>query len=209
MQASTSLKRGLQPARATETTVPTSAAITGPAYATPGAPAPAPVPTAATPAPAGATPAPTTLGSDLCAVVAYLHKNCNSEVLEAFGALELTLTQIKLLHYLEQARSAVTLKRAAELVHVSFPAASRAVEDLVRRGYVERSEDHDDRRYKRVAPTEAGLAVTRRLAAARLHGLEQFTQTLTDHERRTLGPALSLLLQRPDVAACRPEGSTS
>lgn len=148
----------------------------------------------------------TDLASDLCAVVAYLHKNCNSEVLEAFGALELTLTQIKLLHYIEERPSAVTLKQAAELVRISLPAASRTVDDLVRRGYVQRSEDHDDRRCKRIRPTEAGLAVTRRLAAARLHGLEQFTQTLTEPERRALAAALSELLRRPDVAACRPEG---
>ncbi len=148
------------------------------------------------------------LASDLCAFVAYLHKNCNSDVLEAFGALELTLTQIKLLHYLEERSSAVTLKQAAELVRISLPAASRMVEDLVRRGYVERSEDHEDRRCKRVAPTEAGLAVTRRLGAARLHGLGQFTQTLTDPERSALAAALAVLLQRPDVAACRPEGPT-
>jgi len=148
------------------------------------------------------------IASDLCAVVAYLHKNCNSDVLEAFGALELTLTQIKLLHYLEEHTGAVTLKQAAELVRISLPAASRTVDDLVRRGYVERTEDRDDRRCKRVRPTETGLAVTRRLAAARLHGLEQFTQTLTDPERRTLRTALAALLQRPDVAACRPEGPT-
>ena len=31
----------------------------------------------------------------------FLHKNCNSDLFEAVGALELTLTQIKLLHHLE------------------------------------------------------------------------------------------------------------
>ena len=53
--------------------------------------------------------------------------------------------------------------------------------------------------------TDAGRAVIRRLNAARLSGLEQFAQNLTDTERRALAGALSTLLGREDVAACRPE----
>jgi DNA-binding MarR family transcriptional regulator len=156
-------------------------------------------------APTG-TPAPTPLAGDLYALVVYLHKNCNSDLFAAVGALELTLTQIKLLHHLEDQARELTLKEAAELVLVSLPAASRTVDDLVRRGFVERHEDVEDRRMKRVLLTEAGRSVIRRLNAARLSGLEQFTQTLTDAERRKLSGALSQLLERADVAACRPEG---
>jgi len=47
--------------------------------------------------------------------------------------------------------------------------------------------------------------VTRRLNAARLSGLEQFARTLTTPERHSLANALSELLQRDDIAACRPE----
>ena len=43
---------------------------------------------------------------------------------------------------------------------------------------------------KRVSLTDAGRAVIRRLNAARLSGLEQFTETLTDAERRKLAGAL-------------------
>jgi DNA-binding MarR family transcriptional regulator len=57
--------------------------------------------------------------------------------------------------------------------------------------------------------TESGRSVTRRLNAARLGGLEQFTQTLTDAERDSLSQALSKLLERDQVAACRPEGIAS
>ncbi len=66
-----------------------------------------------------------TLASDLYALVIYLHKDCNSALFEAVGALDLTLTQIKLLHHLEEAAQPLTLKDAAELVKVSLPAASR------------------------------------------------------------------------------------
>jgi DNA-binding MarR family transcriptional regulator len=148
------------------------------------------------------------LAQDLYALVVYVHKNCNSDLFEAVGALDLTLTQIKLLHHLEDADRELTLKDASELVLLSLPAMSRTVDDLVRRGFVERHEDTVDRRMKRVTLTDTGRAVSRRLNAARLSGLEQFTATLTDAEREALAGALSTLLDRPDLAACRPEGLT-
>jgi DNA-binding MarR family transcriptional regulator len=139
------------------------------------------------------------------AIVVYLHKDCNSDLFEAVGALELSLTQIKLLHHLEDADRELTLKEGAELVRVSLPAASRMVDELVHRGFVERREDAQDRRMKRIRLTDEGRAVIRRLNAARLSGLQKFTETLADTERRKLAAALSKLLERPEIAACRPE----
>lgn len=146
------------------------------------------------------------LAANLYALVIYLHKNCNSDLFEAVGTLELSLSQIKLLHHLEDGSSELTLKEAAESVHVSLPAASRMVDDLVRRGYVVRNEDAEDRRMKRVRLTDDGRAVIRRLNAARLSGFESFAQTLTETEHEQLARALATLLeQRPDLAECRPE----
>ena len=146
------------------------------------------------------------LAADLYALVIYLHKHCNSDLFEAVGTLELSLSQIKLLHHLDDASSELTLKEAAESVHVSLPAASRMVDDLVRRGFVLRNEDAEDRRMKRVRLTDAGGAVIRRLNAARLIGFESFAQTLNHTEHEQLAQALATLLeQRPDLAACRPE----
>lgn len=146
------------------------------------------------------------LAANLYALVIYLHKNCNSDLFEAVGTLELSLSQIKLLHHLEDGSSELTLKEAAESVHVSLPAASRMVDDLVRRGYVVRNEDAEDRRMKRVRLTDDGRAVIRRLNAARLSGFESFAQTLTETEHEQLAQALATLLeQRPDLAECRPE----
>jgi DNA-binding MarR family transcriptional regulator len=148
----------------------------------------------------------TDLAKGLYALVVFLHKNCNSDLFEAVGALELTLSQIKLLHHLEGAPRELTLKQGAELIRVSLPAASRMVDELVRRRFVERREDAEDRRMKRIRLTDAGRSVIRRLNAARLTGLEQFATDLTTAERRKLAGALSELLARADVAACRPEG---
>lgn len=147
------------------------------------------------------------LAADLYAFVTHLHKHCNSDLLEAVGALDLTLTQVKLLHYLDDATDELTLKQGAELVRISLPAASRMVDDLVRRGFVWRREDIDDRRMKRVRITDAGRSVIGRLNAARLTGLEQFVEGLNPSERRALDHALAKLVARPDVAALRPEVS--
>jgi len=149
------------------------------------------------------------LAGDLYALIVFLHKNCNADLFEAVGALELSLSQIKLLHHLEDQPLELSLKQAAELVHVSMPAASRMVDDLVRRGFAQRREDEDDRRMKRVCLTEGGRIAIRRLNAARFNGLNQFSKTLTTTERRSLAEALSQLLDREDIAACRPEGLTT
>lgn len=150
----------------------------------------------------------TDLAQDLYALVVYLHKHCNSDLFEAVGVLELSLTQIKVLHQLEdQADRELALSEAAELVHVSLPAASRLVDDLVRRGFVERREDPVDRRMKRITVTAAGRSVIRRLNAARLSGLEEFAEGLDVRERQALANALAKLLARREVAVCRLEAS--
>jgi hypothetical protein len=59
---------------------------------------------------------------------------------------------------------------------------------------------------KRITATEAGLAAIRQINAARMSGLQTFTGTLTDQERRALGSALEVLLERPAIAACRHQG---
>jgi DNA-binding MarR family transcriptional regulator len=56
-----------------------------------------------------------------------------------------------------------------------------------------------------VAITSSGRAVIRRLNAARLNGLQQFIETLTDTEREALSGALSQLLKRTEIDACRLE----
>ena len=147
----------------------------------------------------------TSLATELYALVVFLHKRCNADLFEAVGDLELSLSQIKLLHHLDDQPRELSLKEAAEVVHVSMPAASRMVDDLVRRGFAQRREDEADRRMKRVCLTDGGRAAIRRLNAARLSGLEQFVTNLSTTEKTTLAQALNQLLEREDIGACRPE----
>jgi len=145
------------------------------------------------------------LAEDLYALLVFLNKSCSADLFEAMGLLDLSMTQLKLLHQLDLAGCELTLKQAAESVLLSLPAASRTVDDLVRRGIVERHEDLEDRRMKRVSLTAEGRRVIRTVNEARLSGLAQFTTTLNDDERRILSAALTTLLQREDFAICRPE----
>jgi len=146
------------------------------------------------------------LGAELYALVVHLHKSCSADWFEALGALDLTFTQIKLLHHMEAEAAELTVKDLAERIRLSLPAASRTVEDLVQRGFAERREDLDDRRMKRVRMTDAGRAVSRQLNAARLSGLRQFAATLDPAEREAVAAALEKLLARPEITACLPEG---
>jgi DNA-binding MarR family transcriptional regulator len=143
------------------------------------------------------------LTGDLYAFTCFLQLLSTPDLLEAFGEMELTLSQLKLVHLLERREEPVSVKEAAEMLALSLPAASRAIDDLVRRGLVERHEDQIDRRVKRVSVTAAGRGVIRRLNAARLVRLQEFARTLSDAERDRLGDALALLLRRPQVASCR------
>lgn len=148
------------------------------------------------------------VAGDLYALVVFLHKNCNADLFAAIAELGLSLTQVKMLHYLEEADRDLTLKELAELVPVSLPAASRSVDELVQRGLVLRNEDAADRRMKRVRITPAGRSATVTLNAARLTGLEQFSADLTAAERTAVTAALALLLDRNEIAACRPPGAS-
>jgi DNA-binding MarR family transcriptional regulator len=95
---------------------------------------------------------------------------------------------------------APTLKPIAEKLGLSLPSASRAVDVLVNRQLVARTEDQSDRRQRRLALTDSGQQLAERIMAARLEGLGQFAASLTETEREHLDEALSLLLEREEIA---------
>ena len=110
-----------------------------------------------------------------------------------FEQLDLTLTQVKALSALAP-EAELTVKELAELLGLSLPGASRAVDALVERGLLGRREDTTDRRMKRLTCTAAGRDALRRLDEARLAGLEQFTATLPAAQRKRLSGALAPIL---------------
>jgi DNA-binding MarR family transcriptional regulator len=145
-----------------------------------------------------------TLARDLLAVMLYIQKHSGRDFYVLVEELDLTLTQLKALHALDVAAYETSVKELSEAMGLSLPAASRTVEGLLRRGYLERREDEHDRRVKRVRLTPAGRDALERLNRARLAGLERFASTLTAEERTRLAGAISSLLAREEIRACRP-----
>jgi DNA-binding MarR family transcriptional regulator len=113
----------------------------------------------------------------------------------------LSFIQMKLLMTLAGTLDeAPTLKPIAEKLGLSLPSASRAVDVLVNRELVARTEDPDDRRQRRLALTDSGQQLAERIMAARMEGLGQFAASLSESEREHLDEALSLLLEREEIA---------
>ena len=113
----------------------------------------------------------------------------------------LTFTQMKILMTLAGARDeAPSLKPIAEGLGLSAPSASRAVDGLVKRAFVTRTEDPSDRRQRLLTLTDDGQELADRIMAARLEGLGQFAASLTGEQRTQLERALELLIERDEIA---------
>lgn len=145
--------------------------------------------------------APPDLARDLFALVAYLLRANAPDTFRALSELELSLTQVKLLHQLDIPDCELSLKQLAEQLSLSVPAASRAIDALHQRGYVARHENEHDRRMKRVSITPAGVDALRTLNEMRLSRLQEFAETMSPAERRRLAAALAPLVARPEIAA--------
>ena len=110
--------------------------------------------------------------------------------------LDLSMSHVKALGILSDCAKELSVKELSEDLALSLPGASRTVDALLRRGYVERREDDADRRMKRIRITATGRDVARRIIEARLEGLEQFTASLTPEQRTRLMSALADLPHR-------------
>nr|WP_281381762.1 MarR family transcriptional regulator [Conexibacter arvalis] len=112
----------------------------------------------------------------------------------------LSITQFKMLHLLARERDdELSVKALGDQFRLSLAAASRAVDGLHQRGYVERLECPSDRRVKRVHLTDAGRDAIRELHATNVSLLAEFTATLDEDQRRALAAALAPLLDQLDL----------
>src|SRR6266516_971588 len=102
----------------------------------------------------------------------------------------LTVTQYRCLAVLARAPEPLTVKELADRLPLSAPATSRAVDALVGRDWVARSEDDHDRRQRRLRPTAAGRYALRRFDEVRLDGMHAFLESLPAAEREALYAAV-------------------
>jgi DNA-binding MarR family transcriptional regulator len=144
------------------------------------------------------------LTTSLYAVVAYFSKEATVGLFDTVDALEMTVTQIRVLHHLDEIDRELSVKEAAEFAVMSVGAISRALDGLVRREFVQRREDGADRRMKRVRITDHGRTAIRRFEAVNKGVIDRFVETLPVAERDRLAMALAFLVERPEIAACLP-----
>jgi DNA-binding MarR family transcriptional regulator len=133
---------------------------------------------------------PNELAAELLDLWSHLLRGSSQQMFAVLGELDLTLTQMKTLGMLDACVEEVSVKELSERLGLSLPATSRTVDGLLRRGFLSRHEDQEDRRIKRVRLTDAGRDIVERLNTARLQGLEAYATSLSDEQRTTLMAAL-------------------
>jgi DNA-binding MarR family transcriptional regulator len=126
---------------------------------------------------------------------AYLNRKSSADLFRMVAELGSSFSQVKMLFLLEDGGEH-SVKEIAQHLGLSLPAASRAVDGLIQRGYVSRRESATDRRSRLVALTGDGRAVVDRVLRARLHTLEAFADELTPEERDCLFTALLPIVER-------------
>ncbi len=130
----------------------------------------------------------------------------------AVGELDLSISQIRMLHLLTGPLETASLKTIADEVGLSMPAVSRSVDALVQRGLVTRTEDPKDRRHKAVRATDEARALADMLIELRVAGITDFVQTLSTKERSDLATALAPIVAREEIApmcVARKDSSTN
>jgi DNA-binding MarR family transcriptional regulator len=138
---------------------------------------------------------PQELAALLGRLLADLMRASSPELFRLLGELGLSFTQVKALHILREAGE-VSVKDVGERLGLSFPAASRALDGLAQRGFVERRESAQDRRSRLVSLLPAGDEVLDTIARGRLSALEDFTARLSPQERAGLHAALLPIVER-------------
>ena len=79
---------------------------------------------------------------------------------------------------------------------ISNPAASQMIERMVQLGLIERTEDPDDRRAKKIVLTERGCKTLQESIHARQAWLVEVSQALSEAEKAQVIPALRLLIEK-------------
>ena len=83
-----------------------------------------------------------------------------------------------------------------EHLGVTSAAASQMLERLVQQGLIQRSEDPDDRRVKKIVLTEKGCQLLEEGLQARLGWLTDLAENLSKAEKEQVTSALSLLINK-------------
>jgi DNA-binding MarR family transcriptional regulator len=137
-----------------------------------------------------------TVVTDLGVLMKHLLVSSSRDFFAAVEQAGLTFTQVKCLHLLGDSDEPLPLNALSEKLGLSGPAISRAVDGLVQRGEVKRTEDPRDRRSKLLTLSARGRHTIDHFVAIRLAGIKRFVEELADEERVALAAGLSPIARR-------------
>lgn len=113
-------------------------------------------------------------------------------LLRRMGDTEPNLLQMATLYALDVGARPTVRDMAAQLGR-SMSVTSRLLDQMVRRGWVERAEDPADRRARRLRITPAGQDYLRAFERARADAQRQLTTYLSEEEQAVVTEAMALL----------------
>lgn len=137
---------------------------------------------------------------DLGGFAKFLLHSGGRDFYRAVGELDLSISQIRILHLLNGPLPRASLKQLADEIGLSLPAVSRSVDALVQRSLVTRTENDTDRRLKAVAITAEAKVLIGRLTELRVAGINDFVASLSASQRKDLAKALTPIVARDDIA---------
>ena len=130
-----------------------------------------------------------------------VHRRSAGGTLALMNQAGLTMAQMVALYILDF-RGAQSVSAIASFLNLSPAATSHLVDRLVTAGFVERTEDQQDRRQKRVAITAAGQALAARVHQERAREFESALAFLSAELQRqfasVLGRVVEALRQAPE-----------
>jgi DNA-binding MarR family transcriptional regulator len=107
----------------------------------------------------------------------------------------LSFSQISILMRLVHSGGSTSVSEVGEQLGVTNAAASQAVDRLVGLGLIERTEDPEDRRTKRLELTQSGHATIEKGIEARSQWIEGLTNALNPEQQNMIILALTLLTE--------------
>lgn len=134
------------------------------------------------------------LAERLVSLFAAIGRRSNMAAAGSLSFGDLSISQVRLLHLLNAA-GGESVGDLATRLGISAATASRACDGLSRAGLVERREDVDDRRVRRVYATPTGIAYVEQFAAAKLDAVRGLLATLDTGQQQRLFEALAPLVE--------------
>ncbi|WOC12801.1 MarR family winged helix-turn-helix transcriptional regulator [Gordonia sp. MP11Mi] len=113
---------------------------------------------------------------------------------DSLAATDMTLSQLRMLFVLHRENEAVSVNTLADAVGLSLAAAGRGADRLVGLELVDRREDQEDRRVKRLSLTCKGRALLDDQFTQHADDLTDVVATLPEDLRNTLRDTLSDVL---------------